>query len=720
MKRIVWIAALCLCLGANAGAEEYSWKAKWIAKEQLNSEENTWMAFRKQVEIDKVPESLVARIGADSKYWLWINGEMVVFEGGLKRGPSIGSGYYDKVEIAPYLRAGKNTISVLVWYFGRSGFSHMGSGNCALIFDARCPGIEILSDATWEAAVHPGYGTASHPKPNYRLSESNIRFDAGTRLPFEWFKDDAARLGAALELPFGPGDAPMGDLVERPIPLWKDYGLKEYPSTRMSGDTLWCDLPYNCQFTPWLKVEGPAGKVISMKTDHDFVTGAKCISAEYVTKAGVQEYESFGWMSGEKMMCILPEGVKVLDVKFRETGYDTEFTGTFSCSDPFLEDYWQKAVRTLYICMRDTYYDCPDRERAQWWGDEVNELNETFYLLDRKADRLACKGLLELARWQKPTGELYAPIPCSNWFKELPMQILNSVGWYGIRNFWFYSGDDSFVTVTYPAIHKYLHEVWKLDPDGLPYYRTGAWDWPDAGSHQDRYAQLHMWYYLALKAEVQFARMLGLEKDAREDEAMMSRISSVLESKYWNGSAYVTPGFADLPDDRVQALAVISGVASPDKYPAIKKVFEERYNSTTYMFPYVLEALYTMGEPQMALDRMHKMYPTIMKEGCSTLYEHWNYDGSCNHAWAGGGIISMVRNLAGVDALEPGYKSFKLAPQMGGLKWLKTGFETNYGRIEVSLVKKGRRIDATVTVPEGTTCLAAGKTLGPGTHKVRL
>ncbi|MFR7465122.1 MAG: hypothetical protein ACLUVG_09725 [Phocaeicola vulgatus] len=29
---------------------------------------------------------------------------------------------------------------------------------------------------------------------------------------------------------------------------------------------------------------------------------------------------------------------------------------------------WEKSQRTLYITMRDTYMDCPDRERAQWWG----------------------------------------------------------------------------------------------------------------------------------------------------------------------------------------------------------------------------------------------------------------------------------------------------------------------------------------------------------------
>ena len=152
----------------------------------------------------------------------------------------------------------------------------------------------------------------------------------------------------------------------------------------------------------------------------------------------------------------------------------------------------------------------------------------------------------------------------------------------------------------------------------------------------------------------------------------------------------------------------------------LKKVFAERYIATTYMFPYVLDALYTMGEPQMALDRMRKLCPTIMNDSCTTLWEHWNFEGTCNHAWAGGGVISMVRQLAGVEALKPGYKEFEVKPQMGDLKWLKTGFETNYGRIEVSLVKKGRRIEAEITVPEGTTCLAAGKTLTPGTHIVAL
>ena len=53
-------------------------------------------------------------------------------------------------------------------------------------------------------------------------------------------------------------------------------------------------------------------------------------------------------------------GSEVKKVAFRETGYDTEFAGSFACDDPFLNELWKKAARTLYITMRDTYFDCPD------------------------------------------------------------------------------------------------------------------------------------------------------------------------------------------------------------------------------------------------------------------------------------------------------------------------------------------------------------------------
>ena len=99
---------------------------------------NTWMAFRKQVTLDAAPSGEVtARIAADSKYWLYINDQLVVFEGGLKRGPNWTDTYVDSVEIGSYLKQGQNTIAVLVDYFGKeNSFSGRDSGNGGLFFEA--------------------------------------------------------------------------------------------------------------------------------------------------------------------------------------------------------------------------------------------------------------------------------------------------------------------------------------------------------------------------------------------------------------------------------------------------------------------------------------------------------------------------------------------------------------------------------------------------------
>ena len=58
--------------------EKNDWQAKWIWDKDNLTENNVWMCFNKKLTLDKVPEKLVAHISADSKYWLYINGETVV------------------------------------------------------------------------------------------------------------------------------------------------------------------------------------------------------------------------------------------------------------------------------------------------------------------------------------------------------------------------------------------------------------------------------------------------------------------------------------------------------------------------------------------------------------------------------------------------------------------------------------------------------------------
>ena len=372
-----------------------------------NDGANQWICYRKTITLDQPTQSAdsaLAKISADSKYWLWINGKLIVFEGQLKRGPNPNDTYYDVVDLTPHLVQGDNTIAVLLWYFGKHGFSHKSSGKAGFLFEAEIDGAKLLSDASWKAAKHPAYGNTDAPHPNFRLPESNIRFDARDDLTGWQNPDfDDSAWTAAGELGKAPC-APWNALVERPVPLWKDFGLKDYSNAAelpqvSDGSVIKAKLPYNAQVTPYLKIEGPAGKQIDIRMDNYQGGGTPNVRAEYITRDGVQEYESLGWMNGHEMHYTIPAGFKILALKYRETGYNCEFTGTFECNDDFLNRYRQKALRTLYITMRDTYVDCPDRERAQWWGDMVNEMGEAFYALDTRANGLAKK-----ASSSSPTG----------------------------------------------------------------------------------------------------------------------------------------------------------------------------------------------------------------------------------------------------------------------------------------------------------------------------
>lgn len=704
--RLIVCVAAGVTLAATMLSAQEVWKARWIGKQECRSEANSWLAFKKEVNVSEVPNEMVARIAADSKYWLWINDSLAVFEGGLKRGPSPGDTYYDEIDIAPFLRKGENCLSVLVWHFGRNGFSHADSGVAGLLFEAKAPGFEILSDKTWKATVYKAYGTAGEPEANYRLPESNLSFDARKDIT-NWRSPSAPRLGRAMELPVIVGEPPFGTLVKRPIPMWKCTGLMDYPEVRRSGDTLVCSLPYNAQITPYLKVKAPAGRTIKMQTDHYKVALAKtqCLWGEYITRDGVQEYESLGWLNGDKMMYIVPSDVEVIDVKYRETGYDTEITGTFECDDPFLNEYWRKAVRTLYVCMRDTYMDCPDRERAQWWGDEVNELGMAFYSLSPSSWKLAEKGIYELMNWQRVDGVLSSPVPAMNYSAELPSQMLAALGWYGFYTQYFYSDNNAFVPVVYDRMKKYLHQVWKLGEDGLPIYRTGDWDWPDADSPVDKYALMPCLYYLALKSELEFARMLGRAEDVAMIESVMARLKDSYNRLYWTGNGYRSPSYKDRTDDRPQAMAVLSGIASEEKYPVISEILKTTDMASTYMEKYMVEALFVTGQSSAALDRMKRRMATIMDDRSSTLYEHWNWTNSSNHAWSGANIILLCQKVCGVAPLTPGFKTFSVRPQMGWLKRASTSFETKYGTIRVSLTRKSSKsktAELTIDVPEGT------------------
>ena len=705
MRYLLLILIFILCILQGYAVE---WKAKWIEAQNCQESPSTWQVFRKSFNLEAKPKALVARIAVDSKYWLWINGELVVFEGGLKRGPSPTDTYYDEVDIAPYMRRGHNTIAVLTWFFGKEGFSHKNSGKAGLLFDAYDGAVGILSDATWEADVYEAYGVVEKDGPNHRLPESAIRFDGKKDLG-KWYGVNYDRhFPYAKVIDTDAENEIYGKLVPRPIPLFKYSQLQKYVSTQYdsSKGTLRCKLPYDAQVTPYLKIKATAGKVIDMRTDCFNKAGENSIRAEYVTRDGIQEYESLGWMNGNWVEYTIPDGVEIIDVKYRESGYDTEIAGSFECNDPFWNELWKRSARTLYVNMRDTYFDCPDRERAQWWGDMVNDIHENFYVLTPSSWQLIKKGMFELMNWQKPDGVIYSPIPAGNWSKELPCQMLMSVGLFGFYSQYYYSGESDFIAPLYDRIHKYLHEVWSVDDDGFVYTRRGGWSWADWGTHIDLHLITNEWYYMALTAEQRFAEILNRKGDEKDLIALLEKMERNFDRRFWKGTSFRSDDYKEVEDDdRAQALAVVSGLSSPDKDPALLEVFKKSHYASPLLELYVQEAMFKMGQGEEALKRAKQQYSNMLsfKEE-TTVFEFWDYKGKggTNHAWASGMTVILARDVCGIRPTSPGFRTFDVAPQLSGLKWVNTSLVTRYGKIILKLKEDKGSLRVSITVPEKT------------------
>ncbi len=685
--------------------EKTDWTATWIWDKDNLTEKNVWMCFNKKVSLDKVPAELIAHISADSKYWLYINGETAVFEGSVKRGPDENGGYYDSIDIAPFLKEGENSICALVWYWdNETSYSYNSSGQGGFLFEAKNDDISIITDNSWKVNKHSAYGDSVLYKPNYRLPEHSIYYDAREDLGI-WTSDayDTSSWENATEYSIG-GEGAYGNLYPRGIPMLKDYGLKDYENSNtyenytvknLFGEEITVDVPYNAQLTPYLKIIAPEGKKIRITTENTLI-GA--VSTTYITKEGEQEFEALGWFNGEHITYKIPKGVTVVSLKYRETGYNSEFCGDFKCDDEFMNSLWQKSLRTLYVTMRDNYMDCPDRERAQWWGDITSEMYMTMYSMDSNSYLLYQKGAQAMISHVDDTKVLQTVVPITDDYFELPVQQLGGI--VGFLTYYEYTGDKALIEKVYTPILDYL-KLWEMGDNNLVVHRQGSWDWPDWGKYADMTCLENAWYYYALSSAEEMAGILG----RNEDISFITQRKNTIAKGYkalWTEDGFKSKD-VKRPDDRANALAVLSGLAEKEQYDTIINVLETTKNSSPYMEYYVLEALCKMGEYEAATNRIKERYEGMMSEDYSTLWEFWDsWRGTKNHAWTGGPLVIMSKHIAGIRPLTAGYEKTEINPQYSLYKNISCTVPSVKGIIEFDYKYENGKSIINLEYPENT------------------
>ena len=226
---------------------EIRWRGHWIWVPEDSTEAQGWAPnptssvgpeahglFRRTFDLDHVADRVPARLTADSRYVLFVNGQEVC-RGPIRSQPRRLS--YDLVDLAPYLRPGVNAVAVHVKYYGQPTSHWMPAAanlrlgkTGILVFEANLGEAGWLtSDASWRAKKADAWsdewrGYTSGPSPDALPIEV---FDARGFTPGWQAADfDDSSWGDAQIVPAThiggfarsqPPTDPYGPLLPRPI-----------------------------------------------------------------------------------------------------------------------------------------------------------------------------------------------------------------------------------------------------------------------------------------------------------------------------------------------------------------------------------------------------------------------------------------------------------------------------------------------------------------------
>jgi hypothetical protein len=156
--------------------------------------------------------------------------------------------------------------------------------------------------------------------------------------------------------------------------------------------------------------------------------------------------------------------------------------------------------------------------------------------------------------------------------------------------------------------------------------------------------------------------------------------------------------------EHAQCLALLSGILPPDRE---KRVLEglladgDLARTTVYFSHYLFDVYVKYGRTDLFLKRLD-LWRDYVKTGLKTPLEAPGLRARSDcHAWGSHPIYHLLTGVAGIKPAADGFAAVRIAPQPGGLKWLKASMPTPKGMVAVDLRFEDDRATGTITLPDG-------------------
>ncbi len=743
----------------NPALPHHSWPAQWIACPGSPHRGFGVYYFRKDFSLAVKPEHFVIHASGDNQYQLFVNGARI-FEG-----PARGDLFhwrYVTLDIAQYLRPGKNVLAAVVWNFAELAPMAQMSNETGLIVQGDAAQESMVdTNASWKAIESRAFQMIPINRkaiPFYMVVGPGIRVDA-SRIPWGWqdvgFDDSAWKPAETLGYggPRGIQDShSRWMLVPRNIPLMEEK-LQRLVSVRRSEGvqvrkgflqghapitipahttaTLLFDQTFETTAYPELVVSGGRGSVVTLtyaealwkgreKGNRNVIKGKKMVGMEdqFLPDGGKRRmFRPLWWRTYRYLQVAVRTGDEPLtldDLRGIFTAYPFKMRASFESGDPTLQKMWQVGWRTARLCAHTTYMDCPYYERLQYAGDTRIQILISLYMTGD--DRLAKNAISLLNDSRIPEG-----ITQSRYPSHLPQFIPPfSLFWIGMmHDLWWYHGDTAFLRQFLPGMRDVLG--WfdrRMSPSGL-LGRLDWWDFvdwtpqfKDGVPPQESNGQssiLSLQFAAALQNAGDLESSFGSEYFAEHDRVLAQKIAHAVYAKCWDKSRGLladTPARKDFSQHANILGVLTNAIPVQDQKQVMQKVLTDpTLTQCSYYFRFYL--FRAMKKAGLGDDYLSQLGPwrQMLKLGLTTWAESPPATRSRSdcHAWSAHPNFDFLDTVAGIEPAEAGFRKVLIQPNLGTLTHLAAALPVPQGEITVRYHRENGVLTADITLPGGMT-----------------
>lgn len=395
---------------------------------------------------------------------------------------------------------------------------------------------------------------------------------------------------------------------------------------------------------------------------------------------------------------------------YRESAYPLEPKSSVASTAPWVEPLWKISLRTLQLCMHETYEDCPYYEQMQFTMD--TRLQALFTYSVGGDTGLVVKALEDFHNALLPEGIT------QNRFPSAMVQIIPSFSLHYIDmlyDYYWQTGDAALVKRYRPTVDAILD--WfdrKIGESGLV-ERIGYWEYVDwvaeweGGMPSARKAgpsTVHnLMYAAALRTAAKLNAATGRSQVGEEYEARADRLLLLIERLCWSeehGMYREGPAFEQY-SQHSQVWAVLSGLCDGDQAKrALGRALDDPnvLKCSFSMAFYLFRALEKAGLYEKTADLLEQWIGLLSLQ-LTTLPETPTEPRSDCHAWSALPLYEFTHCLLGVQSTQPGWRELRIEPHTLDVREMSGELATPAGVVSIAW----RRTDTTFTlsgkVPDG-------------------